>query len=157
MSKLTVRAATVDDLPMLVRHRRGMFLDMAPYPADQLDGQDRAYLPWLIERLQNGRVAGFVACLGELPVASGCVWLRERHPAPGYDGGMVPYLLSMFTEHTHRGGGAARAIVEAALEWSREQGAPVLELHASEMGRPIYERMGFERTWEMRLSLKTQP
>jgi hypothetical protein len=31
----------------------------------------------------------------------------------------------------------------AAIEWGRARGAKVAVLQASEMGRPIYERMGF--------------
>ncbi len=65
-----------------------------------------------------------------------------------------PYLMSMFTEPSFRGRGVASAIVDAAVEWSRVNGYPFVLLHASEMGRGVYERLGFERLWEMRLKLK---
>ena len=63
-------------------------------------------------------------------------------------------LLGMFTEPAWRGKGIARRIVQAAMRWSRERGYPRITLHASKMGRPVYEKLGFERTWEMRRFLR---
>ena len=35
------------------------------------------------------------------------------------------------------------------LAWCRRRGVARVTLHASEAGRPLYERLGFERTTEM--------
>jgi GNAT superfamily N-acetyltransferase len=51
----------------------------------------------------------------------------------------------------------ASAIVRAALAWAAEQGHHVMRLHASRMGRGVYERFGFERSWEMRLDWSRRP
>ncbi|MCA8915383.1 MAG: GNAT family N-acetyltransferase [Planctomycetes bacterium] len=147
----SVRPATVDDLPMLIRHRRGMLEDMARYPAEHFDQHDRDYAPWARERLANGQLIGFVAEVDGRAVASACIWLKERQPVPGYKGGRVPYLMSVFTERDCRGKGHGEAVSRAAVEWAAAGGYPLIALHASEMGRAMYEKLGFKRTWEMQL------
>jgi GNAT superfamily N-acetyltransferase len=65
-----------------------------------------------------------------------------------------PYLLSMYTEPGSRGLGVASGVVGKALEWCRKNQFPQLRLHASVMGRKVYLKHGFKRTWEMRRRIK---
>jgi hypothetical protein len=37
------------------------------------------------------------------------------------------------------------------LEWLKQRGFRAVNLHASREGRPLYEKLGFEATNEMRL------
>jgi GNAT superfamily N-acetyltransferase len=150
---LKVRRATLKDLPLLIRHRRGMFEDMKRGTKASLDKHDRDYANWARKRMRDGSLVGFVAMVDGDVAGSGCVWLREKQPAPGYPGGRVPYLLSMFTERHKRGLGAATAIVKAALAWAKNRKLPLMLLHASDAGRPIYERLGFMATNEMEIKL----
>lgn len=149
-----LRRATPDDLDTLVRHRRAMFEAMA-VDADEASHRRhaRAYRAWARQRMRTGRFLGWIVEERGAPVASGCVWVKKVHPSPGRRTLDEPYLLSMFTEPAHRGKGHAERIVRAAIAWSRRGGYPRLTLHASEMGRPLYERLGFERRWEMKLEL----
>ncbi len=116
-----VRAATLKDLPLLKRHRRGMFQDMGRGTKAQLDAHDKAYVPWARKRLRDGSLFGFIAMLDGDVAGSGCIWLREKQPSVDYPGGRVPYLLSMFTEHEKRGRGVATAVVKAALAWAKRR------------------------------------
>lgn len=59
----------------------------------------------------------------------------------------------MFTAREHRGKGIAQRIVQAAVKQAKRGGYPRVTLHASEMGRPIYDKLGWERTWEMKYPL----
>jgi GNAT superfamily N-acetyltransferase len=65
----------------------------------------------------------------------------------------TPYLMSMYTETAFRRKGIAKSIVCNAIAWSREHGYDKINLHASEMGRHLYESLGFSATTEMRLRL----
>jgi GNAT superfamily N-acetyltransferase len=42
-----------------------------------------------------------------------------------------------------RRAGLGRALTEAAMDCLRERGATTIQLHATEMGRPVYQRLGF--------------
>ncbi len=118
-----------------------------------LDDADRAYHAWASPRLASGDLAGWIAEDAGSAVASGCLWLQPVQPRPGWNAGRRPYLLSMFTEPSHRGHGLATRIVQEAVRWSAEHGFPAIALHASDAGRGVYEKLGFERTWEMRFDV----
>jgi hypothetical protein len=45
-------------------------------------------------------------------------------------------------------------LMEAILAWSREQGVERVSLHASTMGQPLYETLGFARSNEFVLYLR---
>lgn len=152
-----LRLATLDDLPLLVRHRRLMWGDIAEHAEETLAAADPAYRRWARTRLRSGRLVAWVVEEKGGPVASGCVWLQPVQPRPGRPFEVQPYLLSMFTEPAHRGKGHAARIVEAAMAWAQERGHPYLSLHASAAGRPIYERMGFVQMPELRVTLRPAP
>lgn len=42
-----------------------------------------------------------------------------------------------------RGRGIGSALTEACVDWLRERGAETVLLHATDAGRPVYERLGF--------------
>src|SRR2546425_11843466 len=94
-------------------------------------------------RSDDGRIA-----------AGGCLWLQPVQPRPQRSSMVQPYLLSMYTEPDFRKKGAASLVVEEAIKWCMKRRYERLMLHASQMGRGVYSRLGFKRTWEMRLNLE---
>lgn len=104
--------------------------------------------------LRGRRFFGFIAISEDGAIAgSGGIWLREVHPTPHRSGLQEPYLLSMYTEPGCRGRGVASGIVREAMKWCKEAGYETARLHASKMGRSVYTKLGWERTWEMRTRL----
>lgn len=164
LGRVRIRRGTLRDLDLLVRHRRRMWEDIwrSETPAKRvMDEADRAYRRWVVERFRQRRLIAFVAETGgqrrRLALGSGCLWLRsERQPFPGARGPpyRTPYLLSMYTEPEARGHRIATRIVSEAIRWSRRGGYGTLLLHASEMGRGVYSRLGFRRSREMVLRLR---
>jgi GNAT superfamily N-acetyltransferase len=146
-----VRLATLADLDVLVRHRRGMWEEIGDFTPAELLAADGVYRRWARARLRSGSLVGWIAERRGRAVASGCVWVQAVQPRPGAPTGRQPYLLSMFTEAEARGSGMARRIVRSATDWFRKQNYPRLTLHASAQGRSLYLGLGFERTWEMKL------
>jgi len=69
---------------------------------------------------------------GELVGASGCA----HFGATGWVGGVAVVPEA-------RRAGLGRALTEAAVARLRERGARTVQLYATDMGRPVYERLGF--------------
>jgi GNAT superfamily N-acetyltransferase len=147
------------DLDVLVRHRRGMWIDLGIKEKAVLDEADRVYRKWAKSGFKNGSLVWWIAeTRGGVEVGSGCIWLRAAQPRPNLKKRVQPYLLSMYTEPPFRRKGVASLVVKEAIKWCKKKGYSRLALHASRKGRGLYRKLGFSRTWEMRLNLerKTQ-
>lgn len=90
--------------------------------------------------LDNERVAG-----------TACALVRDGYPAVIH-GIRVGYIFGVRVEPAYRGGGIATRLTRACIDFLREIECAQIRLHASDAGRPIYERLGFVPTNEMRLA-----
>lgn len=156
----TLRKATPKDLPILVRHRDAMWIEMDRIAPGEPDPTSKAYGKWLLARMRRGTLTAFLIQEdgpGGKPgpvLASGGVWIQDVQPRPGHPLTMWGYILSVYTEPHARRRGLARAIVDACIEHAREAGCTRCCLHASDEGRPLYRQLGFEPTAEMWLDLR---
>jgi GNAT superfamily N-acetyltransferase len=131
-----------------------MWSDIANRTEAEISEHDGRYRVWARPRLRSGELVGFVAQTTDgTPLASGLVWYRPDQPRPKLLTLVSPYILSMYTEPGWRGRGIATRIVKELLREIRKAGYPNAELHASRFGRRVYGRLGFDRTWEMRVWL----
>lgn len=154
-----IRTATPADLPLVLHHRRQMFLEMGfdppsvertmilsePFFAAAM--QDREYFAWFVTTTATA------AGSDETVVAGGGILLLRYQPGPRDALALRPYVVNVFTEVPHRGKGLARRLMNAMTDWGRAAGYSNLYLHASSAGRPLYESLGYEPTNEMRLKL----
>ncbi|MCI4327640.1 MAG: GNAT family N-acetyltransferase [Thermoplasmata archaeon] len=148
---VVVRRATLADTDLLVAHRLAMFREMGDHPARALARHAPAYVGWLVPRIASGELVAWVAeDTKQRPLGSGAVWFQPSQPRPGFDDVRVPYVLSVYTDPRARGRGIATTIVRRALALARRLGYARVTLHASSQGRGVYERIGFERTTELR-------
>jgi GNAT superfamily N-acetyltransferase len=136
-----------------------MWIELRHYSKNDLDRHDRVYARWVRRGMAARELLGFIAeTPGGKVTGSGALWLMPSQPRPGSLGrGEVPYILSMYTEPAYRRQGVASELVRAMVDWSRRRGFARVLLHASRFGRPVYERLGFEASSEMRLELIPQP
>ena len=152
--RVKLRRASLRDLNVLVRQRQGMWADMGERSRAKLTEESQIYRGWVRSRLKTGSVVGWVAETnrGDI-VAGGIVWTRPTVSRPRSKHLVQPFLLSMYTEPEWRGHGLASMIVDEAVKWAKKSGYAAIMLHASPMGRRLYLRQGFKRTWEMKLEL----
>jgi GNAT superfamily N-acetyltransferase len=154
-----LRLATVDDIPVLISHRRKMFEDMDALKGvtrDRagFDAMDAAYAVLLRYEIPAGSTQAWVIEGSGQIAASGALKFADWLPRPdGQRRGLV-YVHSVYTEPAYRRSGLARRILTAMIDYCRENGWPRLTLHASDMGRGLYEDLGFKPTNEMRLVLE---
>lgn len=77
-------------------------------------------------------------------VATGSASLYKLPPNADRPEGKVAYIGSMFTYPEYRKQGIATKLFALVVEDVKENGYTQMELHATEMGRPIYEKYGFK-------------
>jgi predicted acetyltransferase len=62
----------------------------------------------------------------------------------GFVGGGAVGIYGVGTVPDARGRGYGSAVTLAAMDWGAEKGADLAILHATELGEPVYRRLGFE-------------
>ena len=149
---ITIREAAPGESAIILHHRRSMFRDMGEGTVEQLDRMVEVATPWLARALSDGSYHHWLALDSSGRVAGGggvlvCPW--PANPKDLCTARAV--ILNVYTEPEFRKQGIARQIMLTILAWARQQGLRSVNLHASKEGRPLYEKMGFEPTNEMRL------
>lgn len=147
----TLRSVQPSDLDLVCCHREWMFR-ASGRPAPLIQAMKDPFREWLEPRIADGRYFGWIAEGGGHAV--GGLGMMEIdwpphpfHPASDKRG----YVLNVFVEPEHRGQGIATALMAAAREEAKRRGLAFVVLHATEQGRPLYERLGWEQTAEMGL------
>jgi len=105
----------------------------------------------LEEALGDGSYRGWLAMSDGDIVGGGGVLLCSWPASPKDPLLLRPIILNVYTEPEFRGRGVARRIMNAILDWLRDQEFASVSLHASDAGRHLYEGLGFVATNEMRL------
>ncbi len=152
-----IRRATLDDLNILVAHRRAMFEAMGWADQAALDAMAAAFRPWLRRKMEENEYLAWLALDDRRQVAAGLgLWLMDWPPHMIGPGARRGNILNVYTRPENRRQGLARSLMQTALGWCGEHGVRAVILHASQDGRELYRRLGFQPTNEMRLELKEQ-
>jgi GNAT superfamily N-acetyltransferase len=151
-AEITIREAAPSESAVILHHRRSMFRDMDEGTVEELDRMVEVARPWLAQALADRSYRHWLALDGSGRVAGGggillCPW----PPSPQFPCTQRAVILNVYTEPEFRKRGIARQIMLAILKWSQQQGLGDVNLHASQEGRPLYQKLGFEATNEMRL------
>ncbi len=154
-SSLIIREASRKDIPALVRHRRLMFEDMGQVDAARNDSMEVTVASYLTEALPNGEYRAWMATVPDgYLAASGGLKVIGLPGSPSNNSGRYSYVMSLYVDPRYRRQGIARQLIEEMIDWSRRQGIREVRLHYSDMGKSLYERMGFLPNREMKLLLE---
>ncbi|MGH2515750.1 MAG: GNAT family N-acetyltransferase [Ktedonobacterales bacterium] len=152
---LTIRRAMPDDAAIVAEHRARMFQDIG-----RLDGTSAAAMmaqlpPILRTLLASGEYLGWLAVAeGGAVVGGAGVQIRRLLPHPETATDREAQVVNVYVQAAYRRRGLARRLMAAVLDWCREEGIERVSLHASSMGRPLYESLGFTPTNEFVRYLK---
>ncbi len=142
----TIRAATPDDLDVLLAFRLAMLADISESeqgirtvpPGELRESNAR----WLDAHLGRDLVAFLAESSGTAVACAGLLWF-DHPPGMKNPAGVEGYIVNVYTRPEWRGRGAARLLVARAVEEARTRGAGRIWLRTSAEARRLYESLGF--------------
>jgi GNAT superfamily N-acetyltransferase len=153
--QVTIREGTFEDLETILHQRRMMFYDMGNRDEAALSAMLATSRPFFASRLRDGMYHAWLAeDASKHVVAGGGLMIFDYHSSPRDPFPRRAMVVNMYTEPAYRRQGIARKLVEIMIDWCRKEGFGSVWLHASDDGRPLYEKLGFRQTNEMRLMLR---
>lgn len=156
MDDIGYRAATVQDWPAIATHFYQLWLDNGLKPNDIRPDWQAHTLAFIQTAAEQLDYAAFIAETsdGTLIGSVGCQRFEGLYPIifmPHYrrDG----YIWNVYVEAAYRRRGVGQQLTQLAIDHLATLGCTRVVLHASPFGRPVYTRLGFESSTEMRRSL----
>ncbi len=145
---MKIRRATTADAPSLAHHWQLMF-DSMGYDEAETRVLAENFVPWVIRRMDANTYAAWVVYDDGYIAASVGLRTVDGPPRPGSPTGLVGYVHGMYVEASHRRRKLGMQLMHTLLDHCRAEGLSAVGLHASDMGRPLYEKLGFYPTQEM--------
>jgi GNAT superfamily N-acetyltransferase len=140
------RRAEISESSTILHQRRQMWLAMNE--PERANMSEETLRPWFEKNMLEGNYLGFFALSGNQIVGGAGLLLYHWLPTLDYST-LRGYIHHVYVEPEHRGLGLAKQLVQHALTVCTERNIKLVSLHASEMGRPIYESLGFKDQDEM--------
>jgi len=154
---LTTRPVTTEDLELICEQRERIFRESnSPGRTEEiLKTQAAHFRPWLAQRLRDKSYFGYIVEDAGKPVAGIGLMLIDWPPSPSHPtSDKRGYVLNVFVEPPHRRQGLAVKLMELADKEFARRGASYAVLHSTRMGRPLYEKIGWNATNEMAKRLR---
>lgn len=149
----TIRVAAPAEREAVRAYVHAMYVEMGT-PHDQFfDDWEARYDRRVQELERDAALRIIVAERDGEPVGTISVHVHESSSARVVRR-RVAYLWGLYVAPEARGAGVARALVQASLDHARTLRCTRALLHASKMGRPLYDRLGFRPSTEMLLDLE---
>jgi len=151
-----VRLVSTADVDVICAQRRLLFLEDGRAP-ELLDRAEAPFRSWLLSRLRSGQYAGWLV-EEEGRAFAGCgLMFMDWAPGPSHpESDRRGLVLNLWVAPERRGQGWGRRLMKKVEEEARARGVHYLVLHASKLGRGLYEKLNWRPTNEMALVLSPE-
>ena len=141
------RLATEEDVEELVKLRIEFLHEAEEIdpstPSDVLRSNLTNYFQ---TRLLDGSFITWLATTSEKIVGTSGMLFQTYPPFFGNPTGEEAYIMNMYTLQEHRGKGIGTTLLEKLIEEASNRKITRIRLHATDIGRAIYGKRGFEDT-----------
>lgn len=96
--------------------------------------------------LQNGSLVCWVGVVEEIIFATAGICFYQLPPTFSNPSGQIAYITNMYTDPHYRGQGTASLLLSKLLSAAKARNYSSVRLHASRLGRGVYEKAGFVDT-----------
>lgn len=148
---MEIRRATREDIPQMITLRKWQLHDeglpkvVTEYTYAHLDGEMQAFFE---RTLAEGSLAQWFAVEDGEVIGASAVCYYQVPPSYANLTGQVAYITNMYTDPAFRGKGIATALLGCAVEDAKARGCRFVRLLASDQGRPVYAKFGFQDSEE---------
>ena len=145
---ITYRKATLTDVKELARLRVEFLKEVQSNEAHQIDANELCSVleDYFQTHLENHSIVVWLAeAAGEIVSTSGLCFFKI-FPGFSLPDGKIAYILNIYTLPRWRKKGMGKQVFDLIVEEAKSRGIKRIQLHASEDGRPIYEKYGFKAT-----------
>lgn len=142
MEPVSIRKASKDDLALVLEARletlRAVFPDLDETELAAVIEQTKDYLA------SGPKQATYLAFCGDAFAACGTVCFYRVMPVCYNTTGERALIMNMYTRPAFRRRGISIRILDKLVEEARACGIDTIHLDASDMGKPMYEKYGFQ-------------
>jgi GNAT superfamily N-acetyltransferase len=100
-------------------------------------------MPYIKRHLNTDFFASLAEIDGQI-VSTAYLATAEKPANASWPTGKIGTILNVFTFPEHRRKGCATACLNMLIDIAKRENCSYLELSASEMGKPVYEKLGFQ-------------
>ena len=135
-----LRLATVADVQWLINSRKQILIDEGQTVTSNINDQLQAYFE---KQLTSNNYVQWLVEADEQIVATGAIQFISFPPSFANPTGVRGYICNMYTAAQYRKKGIAQQIVCKLIAEAKGRDVHHLFLIASEMGKPVYKKIGF--------------
>ena len=142
MNKIIYRKTTKADMKILMKLRLEMFREV-----NGLSGEyeyDENFIFESRRYFESGEQTTVIASDGETLVGCASLSYTWIMPTFSHPTGNRVHLMNVYTRADYRRRGISKKMVEILIDEAKENGVTEISLDATEMGRPLYESLGFK-------------
>ena len=142
MNKIIYRKTTKADMKILMKLRLEMLREV-----NGLSGEyeyDENFIFESRRYFESGEQTTIIASDGETLVGCASLSYTWIMPTFSHPTGNRAHLMNVYTRADYRRRGISKKMVEILIDEAKENGVTEISLDATEMGRPLYESLGFK-------------
>ncbi|MDR1964860.1 MAG: GNAT family N-acetyltransferase [Planctomycetaceae bacterium] len=142
---INYRRADISDIETLVEFRFRFIRHYQPDRITELNEEiETGIRHYYAETIPTGECIHWLAEFEDRTIGGGALSVRRYAPGLMLRNGMSAYIFNIYTDSDFRKQGVATEIVRRLITDAKQHGITRLELHATEMGCPVYKKLGFE-------------
>ena len=142
MNRIIYRKTTKADMKILMKLRLEMLREV-----NGLSGEyeyDENFIFESRRYFESGEQTTVIASDGETLVGCASLSYTWIMPTFSHPTGNRAHLMNVYTRADYRRRGISKKMVEILIDEAKENGVTEISLDATEMGRPLYESLGFK-------------
>jgi GNAT superfamily N-acetyltransferase len=140
---MNIRKATIEDIDILIKLRLDYLLtDRGYLNADEENAIRSQLVDYYTKHINND----FIAILAEIDnniVSTAFLAISEKPANPTFITGKTGTLLNVLTYPEYRRMGIATKVVSKIIDEAKQLGVSLIDLSATQDGKPLYEKLGF--------------